>query len=153
GLVRQVRADPALARLPVILLSARAGEEASIEGLEAGADDYLTKPFSARELIARVTANLKMAELRRGFEQRIAEDMRAMTLLQDVGNRCLRDDDFKDCLTVMLDAAIELGHADKGNIQLLDPQAGALVIAAQHGFEEPFLNFFAEVRPGTAAAC
>lgn len=48
GLLREIRADPALAGLPVILLSARAGEEASVEGLEAGADDYLIKPFSAR---------------------------------------------------------------------------------------------------------
>src|ERR1019366_10375737 len=51
--------------VPVIMLSARAGEEASIEGLEAGADDYLTKPFSARELVARVEAQLKMARLRK----------------------------------------------------------------------------------------
>src|SRR5262249_34568986 len=125
----------ALRRLPVILLSARAGEEASIEGLEAGADDYLTKPFSARELIARVTANLKMAELRRGFEQRVAEDMRAMALLQDVGNRCLRaSDDFQECLDFILEAAIELSRADKGNIQLFDPHSDELMIAAKRGF-------------------
>ena len=43
------------------MLSARAGEEARVEGLDAGADDYLTKPFSARELVARVNANLEMA--------------------------------------------------------------------------------------------
>jgi signal transduction histidine kinase/FixJ family two-component response regulator len=153
GLVRKVRADATLARVPVILLSARAGEEASIEGLEAGADDYLTKPFSARELIARVTANLKMAELRRGFEQRIAADMHAMSLLQHVGNRCLRaGDDFKECLEFILDAAIELSGADKGNIQLLDPQSEALVIGAQRGFEEPFLTFFAQVRSGEMGA-
>ena len=47
--------------MPVILLSARAGEEARVEGVDAGADDYLTKPFSARELLARVGANLAMA--------------------------------------------------------------------------------------------
>lgn len=153
GLVRKVRADATLARLPVILLSARAGEEASIEGLEAGADDYLTKPFSARELIARVTANLKMAELRRGFEQRIAADMRAMSLLQDVGNRCLRaGDNFQECLECILDAAIELAEADKGTIQLLEPQSDALVIAAHRGFEEPFLTFFAQVRSGRMGA-
>ncbi len=51
--------------MPVILLSARAGEEARVEGLDAGADDYLTKPFSARELLARVGANLAMARIRR----------------------------------------------------------------------------------------
>jgi signal transduction histidine kinase/DNA-binding response OmpR family regulator len=65
GLLRAVRADPALADLPVLLLSARAGEEATVEGLDAGADDYLTKPFSARELIARLSANLERARARR----------------------------------------------------------------------------------------
>jgi CheY-like chemotaxis protein len=55
GLLRALRADPNTRDLPVILLSARAGEDARIEGLDAGADDYLTKPFSARELIARST--------------------------------------------------------------------------------------------------
>ncbi|MGG6285909.1 ATP-binding protein [Leptolyngbya sp. AN03gr2] len=56
--------------LPVILLSARAGEEARIEGLAAGADDYLTKPFSARELLARVEATLKLSKLRQEALQR-----------------------------------------------------------------------------------
>jgi len=58
--------NPATRTVPVIMLSARAGEEASIDALEAGADDYLTKPFSARELIARVEAQLKM----RGYARR-----------------------------------------------------------------------------------
>jgi signal transduction histidine kinase len=64
-LVRAIRADPELRDLPVVLLSARAGEEASVEGLEAGADDYLIKPFGARELLARVRANLELANARR----------------------------------------------------------------------------------------
>jgi C4-dicarboxylate-specific signal transduction histidine kinase len=64
GLLQAVRADGALRDVPVVLLSARAGEEAKVEGLEAGADDYLAKPFSARELIARVDANLQLARLR-----------------------------------------------------------------------------------------
>jgi signal transduction histidine kinase len=64
GLLAGIRADPALRDLPVILLSARAGEEARVEGLEAGADDYLVKPFTARELIARVRSNLELARLR-----------------------------------------------------------------------------------------
>ena len=65
GLLRNLRADPATQTIPVIVLSARAGEEASVEGLGAGADDYLIKPFSARELLARVEAHVKMARLRR----------------------------------------------------------------------------------------
>ncbi|MGE7415738.1 ATP-binding protein [Methylobacterium tarhaniae] len=64
GLLAALRADPALRGIPVILLSARAGEEARIEGLAAGADDYLIKPFSARELLARVETNLRLARVR-----------------------------------------------------------------------------------------
>ena len=56
GLLKAIRADPDTANIPVILLSARAGEEATLEGLEAGADEYLVKPFSAREFLGRVTA-------------------------------------------------------------------------------------------------
>jgi len=105
-------------------------------------------------LIARVTANLKMAELRRGFEQRIADDMQAMTRLQEIGNRCLQAGaDFQECLEFMLDTAIELSGADKGDVQLLDSQSGTLHIVAQRGFDESFLTFFAEVRPDEAAAC
>ena len=64
GLVAGVRADPRTAGVPVLLLSARAGQEASVEGLRAGADDYLVKPFSAVELLARVRSNLEMARFR-----------------------------------------------------------------------------------------
>lgn len=65
ALLRALREDPKLRDVPAILLSARAGEEAVIEGLDAMADDYLVKPFSARELIARVGAQLQLARLRR----------------------------------------------------------------------------------------
>jgi PAS domain S-box-containing protein len=64
GLLAVLRTDPRTAALPVLLLSARAGQEASIEGLQAGADDYLVKPFAAAELLARVRANLQLARLR-----------------------------------------------------------------------------------------
>ncbi|BAZ49496.1 response regulator receiver modulated diguanylate cyclase/phosphodiesterase with PAS/PAC sensor(s) [Nostoc sp. NIES-4103] len=64
-LLHKLRANPQTRELPIILLSARADEEARIQGLEAGADDYLTKPFSNRELLARVEVNLKMAQIRK----------------------------------------------------------------------------------------
>ncbi|MGZ6125155.1 MAG: ATP-binding protein, partial [Myxococcales bacterium] len=64
GLLRELRRDPALETIPVIMLSARAGEEARIEGLEAGADDYVVKPFVARELQARVSTHLQLAAAR-----------------------------------------------------------------------------------------
>nr|MDZ8037706.1 response regulator [Nostoc sp. CreGUA01] len=73
GLLQALRTDPQTKKVPIILLSARAGEEARVEGLEAGADDYLIKPFSARELLARVEAALKMARLRQEAMQREQE--------------------------------------------------------------------------------
>ncbi len=69
GVLEAVRSDPSLSSTPVILLSARAGEESRVEGLQAGADDYLVKPFTARELIARVGTHVRMAELRRKTER------------------------------------------------------------------------------------
>jgi signal transduction histidine kinase/serine phosphatase RsbU (regulator of sigma subunit)/anti-sigma regulatory factor (Ser/Thr protein kinase) len=64
ALLERLRQDPRTRRLPVIVLSARAGEEAIVEGLGAGADDYLVKPFSTAELLARVHANLEVVRLR-----------------------------------------------------------------------------------------
>ncbi|HEY8035820.1 MAG TPA: EAL domain-containing protein [Methylobacter sp.] len=65
GMLRELRADQRTRHIPVIFLSARAGEEESIDGLEMGADDYLVKPFAARELLARVRTHLELAKLRR----------------------------------------------------------------------------------------
>jgi PAS domain S-box-containing protein len=64
GLVQALRADPVTSGIPIILLSARAGEESRVEGMDIGADDYLTKPFNARELLARVGSHLQMARFR-----------------------------------------------------------------------------------------
>ncbi|WP_285606577.1 SpoIIE family protein phosphatase [Actinokineospora globicatena] len=63
-LLRRLRADPTTAELPVVFLSARAGEDAAVEALDAGADDFLPKPFSPAELVARVRSNLELAKLR-----------------------------------------------------------------------------------------
>jgi PAS domain S-box-containing protein len=69
GLLRELRAHDGTRHVPVLMLSARAGEEARIEGLDAGADDYLTKPFSARELTARIASQLVLTRGRRALEQ------------------------------------------------------------------------------------
>lgn len=87
GLLRALRSDRETRDLPIILLSARAGEEARVEGLEAGADDYLVKPFSARELLARIYAHLEMAHLRR----EAAEQQRSLQLELDTERLRLRE--------------------------------------------------------------
>jgi DNA-binding response OmpR family regulator/serine phosphatase RsbU (regulator of sigma subunit)/anti-sigma regulatory factor (Ser/Thr protein kinase) len=85
GLLRELRADPVTALIPVVLLSARAGPEAAVEGLDAGADDYLVKPFSARELLARVRANLELDRTRRA-----GEELRRSRALLDQAQRLAR---------------------------------------------------------------
>jgi signal transduction histidine kinase/serine phosphatase RsbU (regulator of sigma subunit) len=70
GLLAALRKDPVTTRVPIIMLSARAGEEAAVEGLSAGADDYLVKPFSALELVARVRSNLELDRARREVSER-----------------------------------------------------------------------------------
>ena len=68
GVLRELRSHERTRTVPVILLSARAGEESAVEGLNAGADDYLVKPFSARELLARVGTHVEMGRMRREWE-------------------------------------------------------------------------------------
>jgi signal transduction histidine kinase/FixJ family two-component response regulator len=65
GLLRELRTDESLRETPIILISARAGEEARTEGIAAGADDYITKPFNAKELLARVRTTLDLQRIRR----------------------------------------------------------------------------------------
>ncbi len=81
GLLRELRSDPQTATIPVIMLSARAGEEARVEGIQSGADDYLVKPFSARELQARVSAHIELARARR---EAAAADERAAVVLESI---------------------------------------------------------------------
>jgi PAS domain S-box-containing protein len=69
ALLRALRDNQATKTLPILMLSARAGEESRVEGLHAGADDYLVKPFTARELLARVDAHLSLARMRRQADE------------------------------------------------------------------------------------
>lgn len=75
SLLKRIRQIPEFQDTPVILLSARAGEEAKIEGLEAGADDYLVKPFGGRELIARVESNIRIAKERAAVLKQYTEKL------------------------------------------------------------------------------
>jgi PAS domain S-box-containing protein len=93
GLLRELRQNPRTATLPIILLSARAGEESRVEGLAAGADDYLVKPFGARELLARVDSNIALARLRKEVadkEEAYRIELHTSTALRESEQR-LRD--------------------------------------------------------------
>jgi PAS domain S-box-containing protein len=109
ALVRAIRDHSRTHSLPVILLSARAGDEATVQGLESGADDYLIKPFSARELLARVRAHIELARVRQKAAARAARlnaILEAMTdgvLVRDLsGNRIHANSAYLDMLRVYL---------------------------------------------------
>jgi PAS domain S-box-containing protein len=82
-LLTRLRARPETRTIPVVLVSARAGEESRVEGLGAGADDYLIKPFTARELLARVASHLSMSRRRRESEQALKESQATLQSFYD----------------------------------------------------------------------
>src|SRR5690242_20225756 len=86
-------------------------------------------------------------------EMHIAADLRAMTILRDIGSLCVREGlDVEDCMEQILDAAIAIGGADKGTLQLFDPATNELTISAHRGFDPSFLTFFARVRDDPSAS-
>lgn len=144
GLIRAIREDPNLFDLPVIILSARAGEEARVEGLDRGADDYLAKPFSARELIARVDATLATAQVRREMGAALREEARSLEILNRVGSTIAAELDLDRAVQVVTDAATELTGAAFGAFfyNVLDEQGESYMLYTLSGVpRETFSKF------------
>ncbi|MDR5837950.1 response regulator [Caballeronia sp. LZ034LL] len=144
GLLRAVRADDRLRETPVVLLSARAGEEARVSGLEAGADDYLTKPFSARELLARVASNLRLARLRHETEQKLRDESRTLEILNRVGNTVAGELELSRAVQVVVDAATELTGAAFGSFfyNVIDEQGGRYTLYTLSGVPKDTFDRF-----------
>ncbi len=148
GLLHALRTDPETREIPIVLLSARAGEEARIEGIEAGADDYVVKPFSARELIARIGAHLELARLRRQAAEReraLREEAEQARATAEAASGQLRDIFMRaPAMIAMLrgpDHVVEFANARYlrliGNRDILGkPVAEALPEAREQGFIE-----------------
>ncbi|NUO49747.1 MAG: response regulator, partial [Polyangiaceae bacterium] len=114
GLLHAMRADEELRRIPILLLSARAGEDSRVEGMAAGADDYLTKPFSGRELVARVSAHLELTRVRLEAENRERGLRNEAELLNHVAQTLAAELDLEQLLQKVTDAATSLTHAAFG---------------------------------------
>jgi signal transduction histidine kinase len=78
-LLRRVKDNPETTQIPVVLITARAGEDSKIQGLEIGADDYMVKPFSSNELLARIKSQLKIARTRRQFTEELERAVKERT--------------------------------------------------------------------------
>jgi PAS domain S-box-containing protein len=146
GLLAALRKDPDLRDVPVVVLSTPGSEEARTACLRAGADDYLVKPFSARDLLTRVGSHLALSNLR-------AAEMAAMSRLHALSCRLTAISDLPSLLHEVLRSTIELQGADFGTIQLYDSETRSLHIAAQQGFGTEFLEHFRKVTVDEGSAC
>ncbi len=144
GLLRELRADPVLRDTPVLMLSARAGEESRVDGIEHGADDYLTKPFSARELLARVAGNLQLARLRRETEMKLREESRTLEILNRVGSTVAAELDLSRAVQIVTDAATELTGAAFGSFfyNVLDDHGGSYTLDTLSGVPKETFDRF-----------
>ena len=144
GLLEKLRDDPELRGVPVIVLSARAGDEAKVEGLRRGADDYLVKPFSARELLARVAANIELSRTRALGVKLFQEESQILELLNKVGTSVAAELNLERAVQVVTDAATELTGAAFGSFfyNLLDDRGESYMLYTLSGVpREAFSKF------------
>ena len=113
ALVKELRADEQLKSIPIILLSARAGEEARVEGVIAGADDYVTKPFTSRELLARVATQLELARVRREAALQVQRSQRFVEKIAHASPDILFAYDLVEQRNVYINRSVEavLGYS------------------------------------------
>ena len=171
GLLKALRANPGTRDVPLIMLSARAGEESRVDGLAAGANDYLVKPFSARELLARVHATLSTAQASRATVQlerslrktaedgelrsreELASELAAITRLHQLSTRLIGHTELQPLLDDVLTATIALQTADCGIVQLYDPESHVLMLAAQSGVPPQLAARFRAVDKDSPTSC
>ncbi|HET7202144.1 MAG TPA: ATP-binding protein [Steroidobacteraceae bacterium] len=140
-LVRRVRADPAMRELPIILLSARAGEEARLEGLQAGASDYLVKPFSARELLAYVEARLEIAAIRREAERGLHQSAMLNAIQRDTLALAVGGAPMQAVLQALADAGPRLlGDRARTAVYTNESGDGLLRFGASSGLPEAYAH-------------
>lgn len=147
-LLKEVKENSGIAHIPVVLITARAGEESRIEGYETGADDYMTKPFSANELLSRVKSQLKIAQTRREVEQRLRgflmQAPAAIAILEGPEHRfSLTNTRFQELIGRQSDEMV--GHSLRQLFPEFEGQGIFEIFSYVHSSGEPFAanEFFA----------
>src|SRR6188508_2312784 len=112
-LCRRLRREPATRRTPIIMLTAKASESDRVLGLDLGADDYITKPFSVRELLARIRAVLRRGQLTASVPQELRFDDVVV--------------DFKGFEARKNGVPVDMTRKEFGLLQLLVARAGQVV--------------------------
>jgi PAS domain S-box-containing protein len=123
-LLAAIRENQATSSVPVVLLSARAAEESRIEGMQSGADDYLVKPFTARELLARVEAHIKIARFRR---QAIERETQLRNELQDARQGAAEALDHIHDIFITYDRAWKFTYLNATALKMLGASAKDLL--------------------------
>jgi PAS domain S-box-containing protein len=100
-----------------------------------------------------VTSRVEAEQAARESNAKLAAETKALARLDEASSRLWQTEDLREGLAEMLAATIELLGADKGNVQLWDAERKVLLIAAQRGFEQDFLEFFREVSAADDSAC
>jgi signal transduction histidine kinase/CheY-like chemotaxis protein len=149
GLLRELRLDPRTRAIPLIFLSARASENTRVDGLRAGANDYMVKPFSTRELIARVEGQVRLAELRTEFgkQEKDARDQLQRLFEQAPAAICVTDGP-EHIVRLTNSGFVELAGSDV----LGEPLAEALPNLADGAIVAPLDAVYGTAAPFVASA-
>ncbi|MCR5862887.1 ATP-binding protein [Flavobacterium sp. J372] len=134
-MLKEIKKNPITAMIPVVLLTARAGEESRIEGYETGADDYLVKPFSAKELTARIRSQIKITKTR----DHIRKQLHNVFMQSPMAVSILRGSDF--VIEMANPYMLELWGKDLNKV-LNKPIAEALPEAVDQGFDKLLTQVF-----------
>jgi PAS domain S-box-containing protein len=159
---REYKLSPGNGRVvPVLMSFAKLQPETNTIGIvvtdltaQKGLEEKLRQAKDGlEEQVAERTKELRESEARLfGILEHSAADLKAMRRLNEIGTRCAKDgDDIAGCLKDVLNVAIEISGADKGHIQLRDPESDQLNFAAHNGFDESFRDFFTNARDGNSA--
>jgi len=128
---RAIKADPATAEIPVILLSSRNELKDKLAGFEAGADDYLAKPFFTKELVARLRSRLRTRDSLEGH-RRMGQFY--LEMLFGIGSAITSPFKVDDEVEIILRQAMVASGTGRGIILLHDPEAGTLEVRGSHGY-------------------